>query len=250
MNEKPSKKRLDFIVQEQHPHLSRSYIQQQIAAGSVLVDGKAMTRPGGPIEPTADVKMLESTPKYVSRGGFKLEAALDHFKLDVTGKVILDAGISTGGFTDCLLQRGAAKVFGVDVGTSQVHPTIASDPRVVLFENLNLRSLKTLPEPIDLATLDLSFISLTKVIAALAPHVKVNGHIIALIKPQFEAERNEIRRGGLITDTAVHDRIKQTVPLAFATYGFTCVEIIDSPLQGGSSSNQEFLALFEKTKPV
>lgn len=250
MNENPLKKRLDLILIEQHPTLSRSYIQHQIESGNVLVNGIIQTKPGFLVEKTALLQLLESTPKYVSRGGFKLEAALDYFQLNVKDKVILDAGISTGGFTDCLLQRGAKKIFGIDVGNAQVHPTIAKDPRVILFENINLRYLKQLPESVDLATLDLSFISLTKIISALAPHIKINGHIIALIKPQFEAEKNEIRRGGLITDPAIHDRIKTTVSSAFKEKGFACIGIIDSPLQPGSNSNQEFLALFEKTQTV
>ncbi len=241
-----AKKRLDFIVHEQHPHLSRSFIQQRIAAGSVLVDGKPLTKPGAPIEETSTVVLLDAEPKFVSRGGNKLEAALDHFKLDLTGLTVLDAGISTGGFTDCMLQRGAAKVYGIDVGTAQVHPKIATDSRVIIIENTNLRYLKTLPEKVDLATLDLSFISLTKVIAAVTPHIKAGGHIIALIKPQFEAERNEVHRGGLITDQAVHDRIKKSVPQAFIDAGYSCIEIIDAPVQISGPANQEFLGLFKK----
>ncbi len=242
-----TKKRFDALVQEMHPDLSRSYIQQCIKAGRVLVDGIAQVRPGGLVSPTSSIELLDATPKFVSRGGFKLEAALDHFKLNVSGLVALDAGISTGGFTDCLLQRGVTKVYGIEVGSAQVHPSIASDPRVILRENTNLREIKSLPEPIDLATLDLSFISLTKIIPNLAPLIKSGGMVIALIKPQFESEKHEVRRGGIINDPTIHERVKKNVTDAFASAGFPCVDIIESPLHDSFMTNQEFLGLFKKS---
>lgn len=242
-----TKKRLDLALQEMHPTLSRNYLQQCIKKGKVLVNGTPCTKPGAAIEPESTIEIEDAVPKFVSRGGFKLEAALDHFKIEVQGLVALDAGISTGGFTDCLLQRGAKKVYGIEVGTAQVHPSIATDPRVILYENTNLRELTTLPEPIDLATLDLSFISLTKIIPALAPLMAPQSCIMALIKPQFEAERHEIRRGGLITDPAIHNRVKEKITVAFQTAGFTCAGIIDSPLLGAAAGNKEFLGLFKKT---
>jgi 23S rRNA (cytidine1920-2'-O)/16S rRNA (cytidine1409-2'-O)-methyltransferase len=246
MNDISTKKRLDLWVHEQYPHLSRSYIQQRIAAGSVLVNGMPILKPGTPVEPGATIELLEAEPKFVSRGGFKLEAALDHFKVDVTGLTALDAGLSTGGFTDCLLQRDIAKVYGIDVGTAQVHPKISSDPRVIVKENTNLRSMKPLAEQVDLATLDLSFISLTKIIPALTPNIKAGGIVIALIKPQFEVEVGEVRRGGLVTDEKVHERIKLNIKNAFAAAGFTCDDIINAPLQLPATGNQEFLGLFRK----
>lgn len=242
-----TKKRLDLAIHEKYPQLSRSYIQQAIKSGGVLVDGTVTTRPGVAVESTATVKLLATTPKFVSRGGFKLEAALNHFKLDIAGLVALDCGLSTGGFTDCLLQRGIKKVYGIDVGTAQVHPSIAADSRVVVYENTDLRKITTFPELIDLATLDLSFISLTKVISSLIPLLKPTGFVIALIKPQFEAERSDIHRGGLVVDSAIHERAKTAVSNAFADFGFSCVGIISAPLQQGSASNQEFLGLYQRS---
>lgn len=241
-----TKKRFDSLVQELYPDLSRNYIQNSIKAGRALVDGIAQVRPGGLVDPASTIELLDAIPKFVSRGGFKLEAALDHFKLDLTGFVALDAGISTGGFTDCMLQRGVTKVYGIEVGSAQTNPTIAQDPRVILRENTNLKEIKSLPELIDIATLDLSFISLTKVIPTLAPLIKSGGLVIALIKPQFESEKHEVRRGGIINDPTIQDRVKKNVTAAFAAAGFTCVDIIDSPLHDTFMTNQEFLGLFKK----
>lgn len=242
-----NKKRLDLAVHEKFPELSRSYIQQAIKAGSVLVDGTVITKPGIAVEPTTTLELLVSVPKFVSRGGLKLETALDHFKIDVTGLVALDGGLSTGGFTDCLLKRGVSKVYGVDVGTAQVHPDIAANQRVIVYENTDLRKITALPELVDLATLDLSFISLTKVIPSLIPLLKRTSIVIALIKPQFESERHEIHRGGLVTDPAIHERAQTSVSKSFAAHSFTCIGIIPAPLQQGTASNQEFLGVYQRT---
>ena len=241
-----TRKRLDLAVHEKYPELSRSYIQQAIKSGGVRVDGIVTIKPGVAVEPMVTIELLVIVPKFVSRGGLKLEAALDHFKINVTDMVAIDSGLSTGGFTDCLLQRGIKKVYGIDVGTAQVHPSIAADPRVVVYENTDLRKITALPELVDLATLDLSFISLTKVIPSLIPLLKPTGFVIALIKPQFESERSEIHRGGLVVDPAVHDRAKTSVSKGFAALGFTCIGIIPAPLQQGSASNQEFLGLYQR----
>ncbi len=246
MNSKNPKKRLDTVVQELYPHLTKNQVQGLILREMVLVDGIVHTKAGYPVPRDAQVMLLDANPKYVSRGGFKLEAALDYFKLDVTGLVVLDAGISTGGFTDCLLQRGAKKVYGVDVGIAQVHPKIADDPRVVLHEKTNLRYLTILPEKLDLATLDLSFISLTKIVPVLALLIKEGGAIIALIKPQFEAEKHEVQRGGIIDNPVIHERIKIDITTAFTAAGFLCLGIIDSPIQGAASGNKEFLGFFKR----
>lgn len=241
-----SKKRLDLTVHEKYPALSRSYIQQAIKGGNVLVDGVVTTKPGISVENIDSIELLATKPKFVSRGGFKLEAALDHFKIDVTGLVALDSGLSTGGFTDCLLQRGIKKVYGIDVGSAQVHPNIATDNRVAVYENTDLRKISALPETPDIATLDLSFISLTKVIPHLTTLLKPTSIVIALIKPQFESERHEIHRGGLVTDPAIHERVQTSVTKSFAAHGFACKGIIPVPLQQEHSTNQEFLGLYQR----
>lgn len=236
--------RLDKLVQEKFPHLTRNQVQSFIIQGYVLVDGKVATKPGTPTSPEALLALTVEEPKFVSRAGFKLEAALDHFKVDVTELVAMDAGISTGGFTDCLLQRGIKRVYGVDVGYGQVHEKVRHDARLILLEKTNLRHLERLPELVDLVTLDLSFISLLKVIPAVKRVLKPTGSIITLIKPQFEAEREDIRRGGLVKDDEVHHRVIEKIRAGMLAEGFEMVGVIDSPILGAASGNKEFLAYF------
>jgi 23S rRNA (cytidine1920-2'-O)/16S rRNA (cytidine1409-2'-O)-methyltransferase len=240
------KKRLDVALLERYPNLSRNQIQGFIMQGKVLVDGKPITKPGTPVADDAEINLTAVTPKYVSRAGFKLEAALDAFGTNVENAVVLDAGISTGGFTDCLLQRGAQRVYGIDVGYGQVHEKIRNDSRVVLYEKTNLRHLEFLPEPVDLITLDLSFISLLKVMPALCKLIAPHGKIIALIKPQFEAEREEVCRGGIVKDPAVHQKVIDKITKGMAEYGFNLKKLIESPVLGGTAGNKEFLGLFER----
>lgn len=243
---KRDKKRLDTLALAQYPHLSRNQIQSFIMQGKVSVDGEVVTKAGAQYNDDVHVVLDQDQPKFVSRAGFKLEAALDEFNIDVTNFICMDAGISTGGFTDCLLQRGAQRIYGVDVGYNQVHEKVSADPRVKLLEKTNLRLLSSLPEPVDLATLDLSFISLLKVIETVASFMKPNGHIIALIKPQFEAERKNIGRGGLVSDPAVHEAVIANIKAGFEAAGFEMVGIIDSPILGAASGNKEFLGLFKR----
>lgn len=240
------KKRLDVALLERYPNLSRNQIQGFIMQGKVLVDGKPVTKPGTPVADDAEINLTAVTPKYVSRAGFKLEAALDAFGTNVENAVVLDAGISTGGFTDCLLQRGAQRVYGIDVGYGQVHEKIRNDSRVVLYEKTNLRHLEFLPEPVDLITLDLSFISLLKVMPALCKLIAPHGKIIALIKPQFEAEREEVCRGGIVKDPAVHQKVIDKITKGMLEYGFNLKKLIESPVLGGTAGNKEFLGLFER----
>ncbi len=236
--------RLDKLVQEKFSHLTRNQIQSFIIQGYLKVDGKIATKPGTPTSPEALLELTIEEPKFVSRAGFKLEAALDHFKLDVTGLIVMDAGISTGGFTDCMLQRGIKRVYGVDVGYGQVHEKITRDTRLILFEKTNLRHLERLPELVDLVTLDLSFISLLKVIPAVKNVLKPIGSIITLIKPQFEAEREDIRRGGIVRDDAVHQRVIEKIRIGMLAEGFAMVGVIESPILGATAGNKEFLAYF------
>jgi 23S rRNA (cytidine1920-2'-O)/16S rRNA (cytidine1409-2'-O)-methyltransferase len=197
------------------------------------------------VSPAAPLVCDFTEPKYVSRAGFKLEKALDHFAVDVTGLVALDAGISTGGFTDCLLQRGIAKVYGIDVGYGQVHEKIRNDPRVILKERTNLRHLRDVGGLVDLVTLDLSFISLVKVMDAVCAVLKKDGTLITLIKPQFEARKEQVGRGGIIKDSAIHKEIIDRVTKEIEQYGFVCYGIIDSPIEG-ATGNKEFLAYFKR----
>jgi 23S rRNA (cytidine1920-2'-O)/16S rRNA (cytidine1409-2'-O)-methyltransferase len=246
MTIKKEKLRLDALVGQHHPTLTRNSIQSLIMQGKVLVDDRPVTKPGTPLAVDATIRLTEETPKFVSRAGFKMEAALAQFNVDVKGLVVLDAGISTGGFTDCLLQQGAKRIYGVDVGYGQVHEKIRTNPNLVLMEKTNLRTLKRLPELVDLVTLDLSFISILKVLPAVVELLKPNGRIITLIKPQFEAERADIGKGGLVKDDAVHQRVIEKIKNGLAEFGFTMVQVIESPILGATSGNKEFLALFER----
>jgi 23S rRNA (cytidine1920-2'-O)/16S rRNA (cytidine1409-2'-O)-methyltransferase len=239
------KSRLDLFIAERHPELSRAHIQSMIMQGLVTVDKKIVTKPGFQVAEDTAVEINLVQEKFVSRAGHKLEAALDAFGIDVQGYSVLDAGLSTGGFADCLLQRGAKIIYGVDVGYGQVHEKIRNDPRVVVMERTNLRHLQELPERVDLVTLDLSFISLLKVMPAVLLLMKPQAKLVTLIKPQFEAERRDIGRGGIIKDPDVHKRVVDSVVAGVESIGFKCHGIIDSPILG-SSGNKEFLAYFDR----
>jgi 23S rRNA (cytidine1920-2'-O)/16S rRNA (cytidine1409-2'-O)-methyltransferase len=241
------KKRFDILVGEKFPSLSRTYIQSLIMQGKVFVDGKPITKAGTLIDVTLELDVKDKDQKYASRAGFKLEAALDHFKVDVKGLVVLDAGLSTGGFTDCMLQRGVKKVYGVDVGYGQVHEKIRRDERVEILERTNLRNLESLPRKVDLATLDLSFISLLTVMPAVINLLKDDGKIITLIKPQFEAGRAYVGKGGIVRDENVHKKVIEKIKNGMRNLGFEMVGVIDSPIRG-AEGNKEFLALFERKK--
>jgi 23S rRNA (cytidine1920-2'-O)/16S rRNA (cytidine1409-2'-O)-methyltransferase len=241
------KKRLDLLVLEQFPHYSRQQIQGWIMRGLVLVNGVPQTKPGSLVSDDVALTLNVASERFVGRAGYKLEKALDHFGISVQDLVAMDAGISTGGFTDCLLQRGIRRVFGVDVGYGQVHEKIRTNERLTLMERTNLRHLTSLEEPVDIVTLDLSFISVLKVMGAVTSLLKPGGILIVLIKPQFEAERREIGKGGIIKDDAVHQRVIQKVTAGVQQHGFTFHGIVESPILGGSG-NKEFLAYFVLSK--
>lgn len=244
------KKRLDLVVIDKNPSFSRNYVQSIIMQGKVTVDGKPCTKPGTQVSAESEIEVIAEQQKYVSRAGLKLEKALDSFNINVSELVVLDAGISTGGFTDCLLQRGAKRVYGIDVGYGQVHEKISKDPRVVIMEKTNLRHLEKLPELVDLATLDLSFISVLKVIPAVSILLAKNGKIIILIKPQFEAGKEDVGRGGIIKDEKVHQKVIEKVKLGMDELGFCMEGLVESPILGGSG-NKEFLGLFvKKSLPI
>ncbi len=237
------KKRLDQAVHEKYPQFTRTQIQSYIMQGKVSVDGAVLTKSGMSVSEDQEIILTQQTVKYVCRAGWKLEHALDSFAIDPSGLVVLDAGLSTGGFTDCLLQRGALRVYGVDVGYGQVHEKIRHDPRVVVLERTNLRYLERLPQLVDLVTLDLSFISLLKVIDAVKRVMKPSGHLITLIKPQFEAERHEVGKGGIVKDPAVHSQVVRKVVEGIEQQGFICKGVVESPITG-TDGNKEFLAHF------
>lgn len=239
------KKRLDQLVAEKTPHYSRRQIQSWIMQGRVTVDGEIVTKPGSAVAEDAVIAVDVQEPKYVSRAGFKLEKALEHFGIDVHNLTVMDAGLSTGGFADCLLQQGAAKIYGIDVGYGQVHEKIRNDDRVVVMERTNLREVRELGEKVDLVTLDLSFISVLKVMDAVCAVLKPQGQLVVLIKPQFEAERHQVGRGGIIKDEAVHQEVIEKVTSGIVAHGFTCVGVIESPI-AGATGNKEFLGYFKR----
>jgi len=239
--------RLDQLLHEQYPQYSRRQIQSWIMQGRVTTDGKLLDKPGMQVDPHISIQVNIEVPKYVSRAGFKLEKALEEFRLDVRGLTVLDAGLSTGGFTDCLLQHGAHKVIGVDVGYGQVHEKIRQNERVVVIERTNIKeiSLDMIGGSVDMVTLDLSFISLLKVISAIDIVLKSGGYLLVLIKPQFEARKEQVGRGGIIKDPHIHEEVVQRVTQGIASYNYDICGIIPSPILG-SEGNKEFLALFKK----
>lgn len=237
------KKRLDQLLHEREPHYSRAQIQSWIMQGKVSVDGKIITKPGTIIAVDTPLTYVFKEPKYVSRAGFKLEKALEHFKIDVTGCVVMDAGLSTGGFTDCLLQNGAKKVYGVDVGYGQVHEKIRNDPRVEVIERTNLREVRDLGQLVDLVTLDLSFISVLKVMDAVDAVLKPDGKLLVLIKPQFEARKEDVGKGGIIKDPKIHEEVIKRVSSGIQAHGYQCQGVTQSPIEG-TTGNKEFLGYF------
>ncbi len=218
---------------------SRTEAQRLIRAGEVLVAGQMVDQPGAPVPPDAPIA-LTARPRFVSRGGEKLEAALVGFGIDVRGQVAADVGASTGGFTDCLLQRGAARVYAIDVGYGQLDWQLRQDPRVVVMERTNARYLEQLPEKVHLVTIDVSFISLRLILPQAVKWMHPQGQVIALVKPQFEAGRRDVGKGGVVRDPAVHRRVIEEVTRAAASLGLTLRGLMVSPLLG-PAGNREFL---------
>jgi 23S rRNA (cytidine1920-2'-O)/16S rRNA (cytidine1409-2'-O)-methyltransferase len=235
--------RLDAEMVRRALVTSRTEATRMIDEHRVLVNGAVADKASRLVAMGDAVVLTGEPPRFVSRGGEKLAAALDRFGLDVAGADALDAGASTGGFTDCLLQRGARRVVALDVGHGQLHPKIRDDPRVTVIERFNVRGVTRdhLPFTPDLVVADLSFISLTKVIGALASVPDPGGSLVLLVKPQFEAGRREVSRGqGVITDPAIHARVRSEVEAALVAAGCEVEAWCDSPIQGGDG-NREFL---------
>jgi len=235
------KQRIDILLVDRGLAESRNRAQRLVMAGEVRVDGEMVHKSSTQVPMNSKIEVMER-PKYVSRGGKKLEAALDAFEVDVSGKVCADVGASTGGFTDCLLQNGAKKVYAIDVGYGLLHWKLRNDPRVVVMERTNARYLDTLPESIDMATIDASFISLALLLPALKNWFATDaGQTIALIKPQFEAGRKAAaKHAGVIKDEAVHEQVIMETLQSSISLGFFPVGLIPSPIKG-PKGNVEFL---------
>lgn len=216
-----------------------------ILAGSVLVDGATATRPAQSITETAAISLADTGPSYVSRGALKLEKALDTWRIDPRGRVALDVGASTGGFTDLLLQRGAARVYALDVGHGQLHYRLRNDPRVVVMERTNVRFLETLPERPTLAVMDVSFISITLALPPVFNLLVDEAPAIVLIKPQFEAGRGQVGKGGVVRDPRVHEDVLRRVADWSMSQPFRLAQVVPSPIRG-PAGNVEFLSLWQR----
>jgi len=234
-----AKRRLDVLLVERGLAESRTQAQRLIRAGLVRVAGQVADKPGTQVATNAAIT-LQARPRFVSRGGEKLEAALVRFGLDVRGWVAADVGASTGGFTDCLLQHGARRVYAIDVGYGQLDWRLRNDPRVVVMERTNARYLESLPEPVDLVTVDVSFISLGLILPMAVRWLKPGGQVVALIKPQFEAGRREVGKGGVVRDPQVHRRVLERVLDIAAGLDLGLRGLMPSPLRG-PAGNVEFL---------
>jgi len=240
------KQRLDNLLVTRGLAENESKARAMIMAGEVTIAGKVTTKPGSLADENASLEIVEKLP-YVSRGGFKLAHALDEFKLDVTSLTAMDVGASTGGFTDCLLQRGAKHVYALDVGYGQLDYKLRQDPRVVVMERINAHYPFSLPEKVNLATMDLSFISVTRVIPNIVGHLIQPGRIIVLFKPQFEAERKEVARGGIIKDPQVHARVLGRFIVWATDHDLRLGGLVASPILG-AEGNKEFLVLLTSSQ--
>jgi 23S rRNA (cytidine1920-2'-O)/16S rRNA (cytidine1409-2'-O)-methyltransferase len=235
------RERLDLLLVERQLVVSREDGRRRILAGEVLVNDQAVTKVGNLIDAGAAIRLKQTSP-YVSRGGFKLEKALSEFAVQVRNRTVLDIGASTGGFTDCLLAHGAAQVFAVDVGYGQLDWKLRNDSRVRVFEKTNIRyfELKRLPRAADLATIDVSFISLKLVLPQVKTLLVERGDVIALIKPQFEVGKGKVGKGGVVRSADEHVRVIDEIKNAALQLGFDVLGVTESPLLG-PKGNKEFL---------
>jgi 23S rRNA (cytidine1920-2'-O)/16S rRNA (cytidine1409-2'-O)-methyltransferase len=242
VGQKTGKSRLDALLVQKGLVLSRERARALIMAGKVTVDGSPVEKPGKEISKDALLSIKEDLP-YVSRGGLKLEAALDCFGIDPSGLRILDAGVSTGGFSDCLLQRGAASIIAVDVGYGQLHWQLRNDPRVTVLERTNIRFLEkaSLPHPVDGAVADLSFISLKLVLSKFKELLPEGGWFVPLVKPQFEAGRADVGKGGVVRDAAKIRAAVDSVKTFAETCGFHVLAEMESPIKGPKGNREFFL---------
>jgi len=242
----PRKLRLDQLLVGKGLFPSREQAQRAIMAGEVMVGTRIAAKPSEFLEEEAAIT-VKPTRKYVGRGALKLEAALDHFNIEVRGKITLDIGASTGGFTDCMLQRGAEKVYAVDVGHGQLDWKLRNEPRVIVLEKVNARSLscEQIPEPVDLCVIDVSFISLTLILSNAFDLITPTGVILALIKPQFELQRSDVGKGGIVRDPRLHRKAQDKIVAFVRQLGHEVTGIAPSAIKG-ADGNQEFFACMRK----
>ena len=242
--DRKAKTRLDQLLVVRGLARSRAQAQALILAGRVVVEGLELPKAGAMV-PEAVGLTLKESPPFVSRGGEKLAGALEHFGVSPAGKVALDTGASTGGFTHCLLIRGARRVYAVDVGYGQLDASLRNDPRVAVLDRVNIRHLpkETIPEPIDLATLDLSFISLTLVLPKILEFLAPGGEILAMVKPQFEVGKGQVGKGGVVRDPELQQAAIQRVAAAAAALGLKVSPAFPAPLKGPKGNQEYFLYL-------
>lgn len=242
--------RLDQLLVQQGLFGSREKARRAVMAGVVEVDGKRVDKPGTAVAEQAELRVTAEREPYVSRAGRKLAHALDHFALDPSGWVCLDVGASTGGFTDCMLQRGARRVYALDVGYGQLVYQLRNDPRVVVMERINARHLAAdaLPEACDLITIDVSFISLTKVVPALLTHLKADGRLLPMIKPQFEAGRGQVGKGGILRDQKLRRQVIDQRIEELCALGLESAGVFDSPVAGVGGNREAFTLLRPTTQ--
>ena len=241
------KERLDILIVNKGLAASREKAKAIIMSGIVYVDGQKEDKAGSMFEETANIEVRGATLKYVSRGGLKLEKAMTHFGVELKDKICMDVGSSTGGFTDCMLQNGAVKVYAVDVGHGQLDWKLRNDPRVVCMEKTNIRYVQPedLGEPIDFSSIDVSFISLTKVLLPIRNYLKENGEIVALIKPQFEAGREKVGKKGVVREKSTHIEVIEKVTDYAVSIGFEVAALEFSPIKG-PEGNIEYLVHLKK----
>ena len=235
-----TRQRIDQLLVDRRLVDSREKARALILAGHVLVNGRREDKAGHTVDVDSRIELAEQ-PRFVSRGGLKLEAALNRFSIDVRGQVALDVGSSTGGFTDCLLQHGAARIYAIDVGTGQLDWKLRNDPRVVVHEQVNARYLgkAQVPEPVHLAVCDVSFISVTMILPVLPDLLAESAGMVVLVKPQFELERRQVGKGGIVRDPELHQLACDRVEKAVRALGFA-TELMPSPILG-AEGNREFL---------
>ena len=246
------KKRLDILLVEKNICLTREKAKRNIMAGNVYVNNLVCDKAGTLIDEDANINLKSEALKYVSRGGLKLEKAIADFDIDLKNKVCIDIGASTGGFTDCMLQNGARKVFAIDVGRGQLDWKLRQDERVVCMEKTNIRYVvpEDLGEPIDFSSIDVSFISLTKVLEPIRNYLKEDGEIVALIKPQFEAGREKVGKKGVVREKSTHHEVIEKVALYAQSIGFKILNIDFSPIKGPEGNIEYLIHLKKWPHPV